>query len=65
MASECLSHMAFLTPHAHLGDPAMFVAFSSMAASVAFSSQGAVATLHSTAVLNMYLQEHQSETQEK
>ena len=32
------------------GGPAMFVAFSSMAASVAFSPQGALATLHSTAV---------------
>ena len=50
VASECLAHPAFLTRHAHPGDPAMFVAFSSMAASVAFSSQGAVATLHSTAV---------------
>ena len=42
--------MASLTPHAHPGDPAMFVTFSSMAAFVAFSSQGAVATLHPTAV---------------
>ena len=47
VASECLAHTASLTPHAHPGDSAMFVAFSSMAASVAFSSQVAVATLHS------------------
>ena len=50
VTSECLAHTASLTLHAHPGDPAMYVAFSSLAASVAFSSQGAVATLHSTAV---------------
>ena len=50
VASECLAHTASLTLHAHPGDPAMYVAFSSMATSVAFSSQGAVAILHSTAV---------------
>ena len=59
VASACLARTASLTPHAHPGNPAMFVSFSSMAASVAFSSQGAVATQHSPQFLNMYLQEHQ------
>ena len=59
VASVCLACTASLTPHTHPGNPAMFMSLSAMAASVAFSSQGTVATLHSPQFLNMYLQEHQ------